>query len=98
MTILFSHADCIRHNPGPGHPERPERLAAILTALDHADFASLDRREAPLAAAGQIARVHDAEHVESILAAAPASGLVRLDPDTAMSPGSDLAALRAAGA
>jgi acetoin utilization deacetylase AcuC-like enzyme len=98
MTILFTHADCLRHNPGEGHPERPERLAAVLAALDHEDFRDLDRREAPLATREQIERVHDPDHVAFVLAAAPRAGFARLDPDTTMSPGSDHAALRAGGA
>jgi acetoin utilization deacetylase AcuC-like enzyme len=98
MTILLTHPDCLLHNPGVGHPERPERLRAVLQALDHDDFRGLDRREAPRATREQLARVHDPAFVDDLLAAAPVSGLVRLDADTAMSPGSADAALRAAGA
>jgi acetoin utilization deacetylase AcuC-like enzyme len=98
MTILFTHPDCLTHNPGQGHPERSERLKAVLAALDHADFAALDRREAPQATQAQIARVHGADYVAELLAAVPTQGQMRLDADTAMSPGSGNAALRAAGA
>jgi acetoin utilization deacetylase AcuC-like enzyme len=98
MTILFSHPDCLLHDPGDGHPEAPERLAAVLRALDHPDFAELERRDAPLAGREQIARVHDVELVDALLAASSSGGRVRIDADTAMSPGSDKAALRAAGA
>jgi acetoin utilization deacetylase AcuC-like enzyme len=98
MTVLFTHPDCILHNPGPGHPERPERLKAVLAALDHPDFAALDRREAPIATEAQIARVHDAGFVRTLLDSVPAEGRVRVDADTAMSPDSGNAALRAAGA
>ena len=30
MTILYTHPDCLKHIPGQGHPERPERLQAVL--------------------------------------------------------------------
>jgi acetoin utilization deacetylase AcuC-like enzyme len=98
MTILFTHPDCVKHNPGQGHPERPERLTSVLAALDRPDFAALDRREAPLATEAQIARVHDADYVRELLAAVPARGQMQLDADTVMSPDSGNAALRAAGA
>jgi acetoin utilization deacetylase AcuC-like enzyme len=98
MTILFTHPDCLKHQPGQGHPERPERLKAVLAALDHADFHALDRREAPFATEAQIGRVHSADYVTELLAAVPALGQMRLDADTVMSPGSGNAALRAAGA
>jgi acetoin utilization deacetylase AcuC-like enzyme len=98
MTILFTHAECLAHNPGMGHPESPARLKAVLAALSGSEFASLDRRDAPLADANQIARVHGHGLVDEILNNAPAQGLFRIDADTAMSPGSDRAALRAAGA
>lgn len=98
MTILYTHPDCLAHNPGEGHPERPARLTAILAALDHSEFAGLDRREAPLAARRDIERVHPGHFVETILASAPARGHAWLDGDTVMSQGSDRAALRAAGA
>ena len=97
MTILFSHLDCLDHKPGRGHPERPERLNAVLNALDHRDFAALDRREAPIADEAQVARVHSPDYVAELLAAVPKHGEIRLDADTVMSSGSGKAALRAAG-
>jgi acetoin utilization deacetylase AcuC-like enzyme len=74
------------------------RLSAVLEALAAPEFDGVARREAPQVTLEQLARVHDARHVQSIRAAAPAAGVVRLDPDTAMSAGSLEAALRAAGA
>ncbi len=97
-TLLFSHPACREHDPGPNHPETPARLDAVLAALDAPAFAALDRRAAPEATRRQIARVHDAAHVEAVLAAIPAEGRAHLDADTAVSPGSGAAALRAAGA
>jgi acetoin utilization deacetylase AcuC-like enzyme len=97
-TLLFTHAACLQHVPGPHHPESPARLSAILAALDTPEFASLIRREAPLADHGLIERVHPASFVESYLAAVPKSGYAMIDGDTILSPGSGEAALRAAGA
>jgi acetoin utilization deacetylase AcuC-like enzyme len=97
-TLLYSHAACLDHDPGSYHPESPERLRAVLAALSAAEFAGLDRREAPRAALDDIARVHPRGYIDAVLAAIPASGHAGLDADTIVSPGSGEAALRAAGA
>jgi acetoin utilization deacetylase AcuC-like enzyme len=98
MTVaLFTHPDMLGHVPGRGHPERPERLSAVIGALDAAGM-DLDRREAPVADDADLLRVHPQAFLDMIAEAAPAEGLVPLDPDTAMSPGSLEAARRAAGA
>ena len=80
-----------------GHPERPERLRAIEQALEAERFQSLAREQAPRAADEIVALAHPMEYVEAIRSASPANGLVRLDADTSMSPGSLEAALRAVG-
>jgi acetoin utilization deacetylase AcuC-like enzyme len=100
MPIAFiTHPDCLKHEMGRGHPERPERLGAIEDQLIASGLGQhLERFEAPLATDEQLARVHPLQYVRAIRAAAPASGLVHLDPDTAMNPHSLQAALRAAGA
>ncbi len=97
-TILFSHDACLEHDPGPMHPESPDRLRAVLQALEADEFSDLDRREAPQADIEQIARVHTRDFIESVLAAIPTEGIAHLDADTAVSPGSGEAALRATGA
>lgn len=97
-TILYTHSACIDHDPGPMHPECPDRLRSVMEALKAKEFDTLERREPARATIDQIARVHGRDYVEQVLAAVPDSGLVRLDPDTAMSPASGEAALRAAGA
>jgi acetoin utilization deacetylase AcuC-like enzyme len=97
-TLLFTHNDCIDHDVGFSHPERPDRLRAALAALEDEAFAAVEHRVAPRAESEQIERVHDAAYVSHILGSVPASGHYSLDPDTALSPGSGEAALRAAGA
>lgn len=97
-TILFTHPACLDHDPGPHHPERPARLIAILDALDKPEFAALVRREAPRAADAQLALIHPVLHVQRVMGAVPPAGRARIDADTALSPGSGEAALRAAGA
>ena len=97
-VALYTHAACLEHDPGPEHPESPARLAAVLAALDEARLPGLQRIKAPAASREQLARVHTAAVIESVLDRVPATGWRQLDPDTAMSPGSAAAALRAAGA
>ena len=98
-TAFVTHADCLKHEMGAYHPERPERLTAIEDQLIASGIGQhLARYEAPLATDEELARVHPIEYVRAIRDAAPAEGTVHLDPDTAMNPYSLRAALRAAGA
>jgi acetoin utilization deacetylase AcuC-like enzyme len=98
-TAFITHAACLRHDMGSYHPECPSRLAAIDDQLISSGIAPyLQHHDAPLATIDQLARVHPREYIEALQAAAPERGIVHLDPDTAMSPGTWEAALRAAGA
>jgi acetoin utilization deacetylase AcuC-like enzyme len=97
-TLLVTRPAALAHVTPPGHPERPERLAAIAAALAAPRFAALDRREAPLAAEAEVLRCHDGRYLAAVKAARPeGDDLVQLDPDTWMSAGSIEAALRAIG-
>jgi acetoin utilization deacetylase AcuC-like enzyme len=97
-TLLLTHPDCLRHRTPPGHPERAERLEAVLRALSDPRFAALRRAEAPLAPDAELRRCHPADYVAAVVAAEPTAGWNALDPDTHLSPGSVAAARRAAGA
>jgi acetoin utilization deacetylase AcuC-like enzyme len=97
-TAFFTHAACLDHDTGQGHPERAQRLQAILMAMDEPEFSKLERHEAPLAELEHIVRVHDKGYAHDLLTRVPQRGWVALDGDTLMSPGSGEAALRAAGA
>jgi len=96
-TLLICHSACLDHIPQLGHPERPDRLRAIEQALEEERFQTLAREDAPLAEADLITLAHPPSYLEAIRNASPDSGVVHLDADTAMSPGSFEAALRAAG-
>ncbi len=97
-TLLVTHPACLEHETPPGHPECVDRLRAVLHALEAEEFALLMRATAPRATIEALERVHPPIHVETILNGAPQTGFRRVDADTAMSPGSAEAALRAAGA
>jgi len=96
-TLLLSHPACLNHLTPMGHPERPDRLRAVERALEHEKFQSLAREEAPMATIEMIALAHPMDYVVQVREANPKEGMVRLDADTTMSPGSFEAVMRAAG-
>ena len=98
-TLLLTHRACLLHEPGEEHPECPDRLRAVLKALDQEDFADLIRDEAPEATVEQLCRRASAElRRRDPRHPSRAGETVPLDGDTIMSHGSAEAALRAAGA
>ena len=96
-TLLVTHPAGLNHLTPAGHPERPDRLRAIDRALEDERFQALTREQAPLATLETIALCHPMDFIEEIRAANPAQGLVHIDADTSMSPGTFEAVLRAVG-
>jgi acetoin utilization deacetylase AcuC-like enzyme len=95
-TLLFTDERMLEHDAGVGHPERPERLAAVLRSLRERPVAGT-RWAAPRAATREeIGRAHDLDYVDSLSALAGQS--FEIDPDTRTSPGTIAAAYLAAGA
>ncbi|GBF25653.1 histone deacetylase-like amidohydrolase [bacterium MnTg02] len=97
-TLYLTHAAFLKHDTGPGHPERIERMRAVEKVLSQEDFDGLTREDAPEADVAVIERVHPKKYIDAIRAAEPKEGYVHIDADTVMSPGSWEAALRAVGA
>src|SRR2546430_1052167 len=96
VPILF-HPACQRHNPGPGHPERPERIVAVLDALRAAVMTPcVEWCEALPASRAALERVHSARYLDGLERVAGQGGGV-LDADTVMSVDSWNAAVAAAG-
>jgi acetoin utilization deacetylase AcuC-like enzyme len=83
-----------RHDPGPGHPERPQRYAAVEAAVA---ASGLPVKTAPPAPEGAMERVHPAKYLE-LLRSVAARGGGALDPDTALNAVSFDAASHASGA
>ena len=100
MSIaLVTHPDCVLHEMGAHHPESPERLKAVLDALDASGFGGhLVEHEAPEASRAELARVHHGAHIDNVHGTSPEDDYAFLDPDTSMNPKSLSASLRAAGA
>jgi acetoin utilization deacetylase AcuC-like enzyme len=98
-TAYLTHPACLRHEMGADHPECPARMLAIEDRLIASGLMQfLYRVDARQATVEELARAHGRGYIEAIFRHAPVSGLAYLDPDTAMSPHSLEAALRAAGA
>ncbi|MGN6257073.1 MAG: histone deacetylase family protein [Solirubrobacterales bacterium] len=98
-NLYFSHPACLEHDPRQGlygHPEQPERLRAITSALEERDWLGWERCEAPLAGEEELALVHPREHVEAIRELCRSGG-GPVDGDTFAVEASWEAALRAAG-
>ncbi len=97
-SLLLTHPAALLHDMGSGHPERPDRLKAVLRALEAGEFAALKRAEAQMASRTAICQVHPEAYFDALEAAAPTTGRVALDADTSMNAGTWEAAMRAAGA
>ena len=96
---LFTHPECLLHDTPPGHPERPDRLAAVVDRLTVEGLMDEVTPVTPsVAGTDALARVHDPRYIEAISAASPEEGHVRVEVDTVMSPGSEKAARLASGA
>ena len=90
------HESFAKHDTGPWHPESAERLKAVLDAIVETgiEFMKIEPREATRE---ELALVHSRTYIDAIMSLNP-DEIVMLDPDTAFSPGTKTAALRAAGA
>jgi len=95
-VLLLFDEKMTEHDPGPGHPESPNRLQAIWTDLARRPVAGTEVVTPPEATREELRRVHDDAYISRILALRGRE--VQLDPDTATSAASVDAALLAAGA
>ena len=95
MIALLVNPEQVGHR-AEGHPERPERVTAIIEAVKASDL-GLKPQVAQSAPEEMIHRVHDPSYA-TMLDRAAASGGGYLDPDTYITPVSMLAARTAAGA
>jgi len=92
-TGLVTDPFFLRHLTGAGHPERPERLPAVLEALEGLDLVAVAPRDATT---GELEGVHEGRYLDA-LEEAIAAGARHLDADTAVCRDSYAAAVRAAG-
>jgi len=94
-VIVFTHPDCLRHDPGRGHPESPVRLQTLLARLAQDGRFQVTRAE--VAPRDPILLVHPATYLTHLEESARGGG-GRLDQDTVINAASWDAALGAVGA
>jgi acetoin utilization deacetylase AcuC-like enzyme len=96
-TLLLTHPACLDHITPPGHPERSDRLRAINQVLAEERFNPLVRSEAPEGSLQSVMLCHPEHYVTELRHIAPSSGMVYIDGDTSMSPGTWEAVMRGVG-
>jgi acetoin utilization deacetylase AcuC-like enzyme len=96
-TLLLTHRASLDHLTPPGHPERPDRIRAVDQVLAESRFDKLVRGEAPEGTLDLVRLCHDEHYVDELRRVAPEKGLIYLDGDTSMSPGTWEAVMRGVG-
>ena len=96
-TGLVTHNDYLKHETGYGHPERPQRLRAIIAEIGkHEALEQLHLVEPRPATAEEVGRVHSESYIEEVRWTAEQGGGA-LDVDTPMCHESYKIALLSAG-
>ena len=95
IVPVFTHPDCLRHDPGPEHPETPARLQAVLARLGAEPGARIE--EATHGSRADLLLVHPEVHLRHLEAMSEAGG-GGLSLDTMASGSSWAAVMGATGA
>jgi acetoin utilization deacetylase AcuC-like enzyme len=97
-TRLYEHKIFLEHRTPEGHPERADRLRSLAIALEHPNFARLDRKDAPQANEDAVLLAHPEEHLRTVMRAIPEEDTIRqIEADTYVGPKSFQAALTGIG-
>ncbi|WP_454744861.1 histone deacetylase family protein [Ciceribacter selenitireducens] len=98
-TRLYENAVFLEHEPPAGHPERADRLRSLNIALEHPNFAPLERVEAKIANEDAVLLAHPEEHLFAVMRQIPEEEgeINQIEADTYASPKSLQAALTAIG-
>jgi acetoin utilization deacetylase AcuC-like enzyme len=96
-TLYLTHPACLDHVTPDGHPERADRLRVVNQVLSEERFAPLSRGEAPEGDLDLVTLCHNEHYVTELRHIAPSEGMIYIDGDTAMSPGTWEAVMRGVG-
>ena len=94
-TAIITSDTSIDHDTGPGHPEKPDRVAAVLNGLKKNE--NLIWKNSKKFDEEIIKITHSKKYVDQVLSSFPKKGLFFLDGDTIVSPGSKRATYDAVG-
>lgn len=81
-TTIYTHPDCLKHNPGPDTSYAPARLNCVTKALKDEKKFSLKWSSETSVTYTDILRVHDREYLEEIFAPVPLETPRQFDPYT----------------
>ena len=97
-TLLVTHEGCLDHEMGVGHPERRERLEAVLEELETVPLRGLTRFRPDPAPIEAVMANHSPNYVEFVRRVSGSGRLLATTPDTVIGPSTFDAALLASGA
>jgi acetoin utilization deacetylase AcuC-like enzyme len=96
--LLITHPDCERHEM-PRHPERPERLTAVMDLLNRSGLTQdMEVKLATEINDDKLLQVHPKTYIDHVVQSEPDASWLKIEADTYMSVGSARAARLAAGA
>ena len=87
----------LNHDTGQGHPERADRVSAVIESLKKFKNKNLIWKKPSTFDRKLLEITHDNNYVNQVEKSFPEKGLIFLDGDTAVSPGSKQATLDAVG-
>ena len=96
-TLYLTHPACLDHVTPEGHPERSDRLRVVTQVLAEERFAPLVRGEAVEGNLDLVTLCHNEHYVTELRHIAPTEGMIYIDGDTSMSPGTWEAVMRGVG-
>ena len=100
--VVFTHSDCLLKDNGPNHPERKDRLDAVLKSIKEISDISSDIKVAPFAEVDDVCLVHPKKYISNMFSLIPNYGLMGVEKepyaDTFLCPNIKNAILRSCGA
>ncbi len=96
-TGIITTDTYLDHNTGQGHPERADRVSAVIESLKKFKNKNLIWKKPSTFDRKLLEITHDNNYVNQVEKSFPEKGLIFLDGDTAVSPGSKQATLDAVG-